>query len=186
MRALDESEGYPSLTEQYGRTPEPGRDHWPPTEDLLGTWVGTTTSEWIVKDRSGDRAGTKPTFMTMDGDAHTLRVEWLYRHGVSTAVTCRLARDGMGRRVLALYEAYVLDGLDRPHAARAADPTHRGACLLSIHPSPDGLRAAGPYWTDRGTNGWLSFTWRDSRLATAFSDAETAFGLSVDEAATTP
>jgi len=166
MRALDDLDLPPSASAHIGRTPAAG-GHTGECDDLIGTWLGVSESQWNTKDPEV-RDGTVPCFMVIRREPPELTIDWLYRGGRSRSIAVRIV-DVPPRRIICVYEAdLTYDG------ALPRFPAHRGTCLLEIRGTP-AARISGPYWSDRRLTGGLTFTKRSRHLASTLDEAVRLF-----------
>lgn len=145
--------------------------HWPwivrfvGRPDLRGTWVGTSSGEWIderdVRHKSHGPAAliVKQTFLT-------LSVVLVAEKSKSYSYLADIKKLESGEyRVDYEYT-------NKPYRAeRRSMPEHNGSTQLTVG-SPRSNHLTGEYWTSRLSNGALDFTWRSSKRVTELAAAQ--------------
>jgi hypothetical protein len=167
--ALDDFNPRPSVTQAYGWTARNSQERLSSvSRDLLGTWKGLTISDWHIKAEGRRKSGSFTCFMVIDLVSGELRVNWFFPAGVVYASAVRLTQESEGRRLSVIYES---TGRSRQ---ATQTPDHRGAAVLEATATPATL-IEGPYWTDRQTNGTLTFNRRVPAKARSFDEAAALF-----------
>lgn len=165
LGAAREIEAHPSATASMGWSPRSPQRVEANVEDLLGSWAGITETAKLLKSRDASRSRRHACVMTiMSPVPNKISVTWYYATGTAYAAAMQLADTEAGRRLLVTYESTVswLPG---------DQPTHRGTAVLDINGADASVRIEGPYFTDRRTDGTLTFYERMSRTFDSYAEA---------------
>jgi SMODS-associating 2TM, beta-strand rich effector domain len=133
--------------------------------DLNGTWLGEYESEWI--DSQGHRnRETAPAVLTVKQDYTTLSVVLVSGESKSYSVLSHVTQLESGEyRINYEYSNTPLVKY------RQKMPSHLGSAELTIA-SARGRHLAGEYWTNRMSQGALSFNWISDRVASTVEAAQ--------------
>lgn len=131
--------------------------------DARGTWRGELISNW--KQPDGQALPPITACLVIRQTYFAVWVRLLSEQSASITISAELARapDGV-TTLVAVYR-------NVPRMSRrATSPIHFGAFLVELQGDPV-KRISGHYWTDRLTQGEMTFSERASRLASSFQEA---------------
>jgi hypothetical protein len=131
---------------------------------IAGTWKGELRSNW--KDpESGEAISPIPAFLLVHQTYETMFIRLLTAASASKSQTAEITKAADGAcEVITTYQ-----NTPQLHL-RERSPVHFGAMRLEVHGWPP-AHLEGSYWTDRKTQGEVSFT---AHVAQSYSDFASA------------
>ena len=136
-----------------------GTTHIP---NLGGTWEGLLATEW-TDPQTGKIPAPKKCFLVIRQTARTIKVTLITDKSVSSTKLAQIVRDDVQTTVRYLY--YNEPQVSVAQRSRA----HHGAAVLLS--DSDLRQLSGHYWTDRKTQGSLTFSTRHRRRAATYEEA---------------
>jgi hypothetical protein len=141
--------------------------------DVNGTWKGTIEYRWANPDEKNDvRNIVDPVYICVKQTFLSTKICAFTAESDSHSLGSNIMQTDTGAWEL----SYTYDNTpDR--RLRNRSQRHRGAAELKINRLNDEYTIQGDYWTDRWSQGHMSFSERHCGFATSYASAQQMFGV---------
>jgi hypothetical protein len=137
---------------------------------IQGTWKGDLKSHWINPDTKQDvHKSVDPYFLSIRQTFSSLYIEGFSGESGSTSIKASLRKDDGGWKIVYAYD-------NEPELSlQGQSRRHRGGAVIKVHGKQGGYRLLGDYWTDRWTQGKMSFNEHRNESASDYQSAVSMF-----------
>ncbi|MCB9990472.1 MAG: hypothetical protein H6867_03700 [Rhodospirillales bacterium] len=137
---------------------------------IHGTWKGDLKSRWINPETKEDiHNSIDPYFLSVRQTFSSLYIEGFSKESGSSSIKASLQKDDGGWKIIYAYDNE--PELDLQGRSRR----HRGGAVIKVHGKRGSYRLLGDYWTDRWTQGKMSFNDHADECASDYQSATAIF-----------
>ncbi len=133
---------------------------------VYGTWKGDLKSHWINPETKEDiHKSVDPYFLSIRQTFSALYIEGFSQESGSASIKASLRKDDGGWKIVYAYD-------NEPELSlQGQSRRHRGGAVIKVHGKEGSYRLLGDYWTDRWTQGKMSFNEHKHECATDYQSA---------------